>query len=987
MDPLSPPSSPSFSPPPQTLPETRQGEPASLPSPDLSSVQPSVHPSLQSSLTPEQQLARCTLNNEATLPLLNPLQKKREVVKLILPNGLKVMLVHLPQLKESAAALAVHAGSHNDPEENQGIAHFTEHLLFMGTQKYPKESEYSAFISANGGMSNAYTDSDRTVYSFSCAHKGLLGALDRFAWFFRAPLFEPSGVEREINAIHNEFSKCQDSDSWRTFHVLKELALPDHPGRYFNCGNRDSMKRIAPESVREWYEKHYSANLMTLAIYTALPTETVAKEILRSFAPIPSQGGVSPALPGPLYDPQYFGHQIFIPPKAEARQIELHWELPSSFSHRLSEKPATLIAHVLGDEGETSLLAQLKREGLASSLLAGDHQVGAHTPTFQICISLTPLGLQKKETVLKRCYQAIKNLSQTGIDRSFFQEVCQLSKQQYQNQELPKDAFDQASRDAHQMLDEPLKSYPEKSQIPQEYAPALVQEYLSYLTPQRSLTLLQASKEEMGITDGEDEEKVGKWKKEKWMGVPYAIQPLEPSLLEQLAAVEEHPKIQLPPANPYLPESFTLLHTQRENKPVALTPELLHHSNKGKVFFAPDQHFGSPKVSWKIQIKSPSIDPGHPKSQVLTDLLICHFNDLLESETYPAKRAGLTLKVSHNSEALQLQLHGYHHKAMELWKSCLQRCAHSFPSEEKFQSYLDRCRRSYSSAYKQAPYQEPLEQASYTLMESSCTEREKLQAEVSYEDGIAFMKELFQCTYTEGTLYGNMDRSSGEEVLRSLEESLLQGSTPFKKEEHYSNQAQSIPAGTHLSLSLQSSSQDHVGLLIHSHGKKTSERLATISLLNGIMATPYFEELRTKKQMGYIVHTAKKAYAQELATLFLVQSPSHSPEEIIEETRTFLHGFFKELKEHPEKYREKFESARSAAIQKGKLGPTRSLDMANQLHTLAFEDEENFHFPQELLESFEKMEYSRFLSEVEELFAPQHHGTLTITSQGGTSHS
>ena len=70
-------------------------------------------------------------------------------------------------------------------------------------------------------------------------------ALDRFAQFFHAPLFNPSCVEREMNAVDEEFRKNISEDGWRVLHVLKELANPVHPFTFFNTGNLDSMKLIS----------------------------------------------------------------------------------------------------------------------------------------------------------------------------------------------------------------------------------------------------------------------------------------------------------------------------------------------------------------------------------------------------------------------------------------------------------------------------------------------------------------------------------------------------------------------------------------------------------------------------------------------------------------------------------------------------------------------------------------------------------------------
>ena len=81
----------------------------------------------------------------------------------------------------------------------------TEHLLFMGSEKYPGENEYDVFMSKHGGSNNAYTEAETTTYYFSIPQEHLLGALDRLAQFFVSPLMLQSGVERELKAIESEY--------------------------------------------------------------------------------------------------------------------------------------------------------------------------------------------------------------------------------------------------------------------------------------------------------------------------------------------------------------------------------------------------------------------------------------------------------------------------------------------------------------------------------------------------------------------------------------------------------------------------------------------------------------------------------------------------------------------------------------------------------------------------------------------------------------
>lgn len=174
-------------------------------------------------------------------------QDNRDYRGLILNNGLKVLLISDKTTDKAAAALTVDVGSMSDPENIPGLAHFCEHMLFLGTGKYPNENAYSTFLAGkhfgflieqnyifflffkeNGGSSNASTYADNTKYYFDVVPNQLEGALDRFAQFFIEPLFTESATEREINAVDSEHDKNVAIDVWRIRQVSKSLADPNH---------------------------------------------------------------------------------------------------------------------------------------------------------------------------------------------------------------------------------------------------------------------------------------------------------------------------------------------------------------------------------------------------------------------------------------------------------------------------------------------------------------------------------------------------------------------------------------------------------------------------------------------------------------------------------------------------------------------------------------------------------------------------------------
>ena len=117
----------------------------------------------------------------------------------------------------ASVSLSVNAGSLNDPLHRQGLAHFLEHMIFMGSNKYPDENQYSNHISSHGGYTNAYTELEFTNYYFKVDYKGLFLALDMFMWLLKEPILKKEAQEREIKSIESEFEGNYPYDSSRRY--------------------------------------------------------------------------------------------------------------------------------------------------------------------------------------------------------------------------------------------------------------------------------------------------------------------------------------------------------------------------------------------------------------------------------------------------------------------------------------------------------------------------------------------------------------------------------------------------------------------------------------------------------------------------------------------------------------------------------------------------------------------------------------------------
>ncbi|MEI7951043.1 MAG: insulinase family protein, partial [Gammaproteobacteria bacterium] len=167
---------------------------------------------------------------------------KRDYRALVLDNGMKVLLVSDASADRAAASVNVAAGSNSDPAAFRGLAHFLEHMLFLGTAKYPQSEEYQGFITSHGGSQNAFTAYENTNFYFEIDADYLEPALDRFSQFFIAPTFTAEYVNRERNAVNSEYQSGLQDDGRRSQAVMRAVLNPRHPMAGFSVGSLETLQ-------------------------------------------------------------------------------------------------------------------------------------------------------------------------------------------------------------------------------------------------------------------------------------------------------------------------------------------------------------------------------------------------------------------------------------------------------------------------------------------------------------------------------------------------------------------------------------------------------------------------------------------------------------------------------------------------------------------------------------------------------------------------
>jgi len=293
---------------------------------------------------------------------------------LTLNNGLKVLLVQDKETTKAAASMAVNAGHFDDPVDRQGLAHFLEHMLFLGTDLYPDSGSFNNYVSQAGGNTNAWTATEHTCYFFDINNQEFEQALTQFSRFFIAPLLNPAETEKERNAIDAEFKLKIKDDSRRIYQAHKETVNPAHPFAKFSVGNCQTLanrETCISDELRTFFNANYQAQWMTLVICANEELDTLQSFAETHFKAIKGNKHLlKPTINEPLYRPQDLNKILHIEPHKHMQKLIVSFAMPN-IDDFYRYKTVSFIAHLLGYEGAGSLYSILKEQGWINDLSAG----------------------------------------------------------------------------------------------------------------------------------------------------------------------------------------------------------------------------------------------------------------------------------------------------------------------------------------------------------------------------------------------------------------------------------------------------------------------------------------------------------------------------------------------------------------------------------------------------------------------------------------
>ena len=804
--------------------------------------------------------------------------------------------------------------------------------------------------------------------SLDTTSEGLEGGLDRFAQFFIAPLFNPEMAERELRAIDSEYRNGKTSDSWRNFQFVKSISNQKNPFSKFGCGNYETlMARGEPpiDELKQFREKYYTTSNMRLAVVGTSSLDALQDTVERTFGQLeysdepPRRGKKNPNSPvfplehaiygsdNPSFGSEQLGKTREVIPLLESRKLKVQFATPPMDDPVLQKsRPHRVLSHLLGHESPGSLHQVLTDLGYLTSLTSGAAIDTSDFSLFGISMSLTPKGMNEKETVLDLVFQWIALIKKTAMEQpdlvaEYHNELRKVSATDFKFRENgdPVDFCSSASEALFDKNAEPFELLSSGSRY-EDYDPVVAAAFLDRFRPENCMITV--------VDSGLQTDDRSDWKVEPLYGAKYREQELKVEDIQRWANPESiDARLNLPGLNKYIPTDFSL---RCDDEGVPLTavereqarkvpPVLLSEGDNWRIHHKMDKSWRVPKTSVRVSVISPAAYES-PRAMTLSRIYQRVLNDDLNSFVYDASLAGCNYRISCTPTGYKLSVSGYSEKIPFLLDTLTTRMLTLIQElregKERHQSLHDKFERARESLLRETRnyrLDSPYEVANYNsrlimeenvwylddyidLMEGVNAEKDPLTMEQCADIAEACLTRRLKVS---ALCMGNIDEKGANEVTDVLSRHFLKPSTPLRDSELPRFRSMKLPTKEeavrifgpaiekeifpikYQELAVSDSEENNaveVTLQAGSEAILGYEGVAILDLIAHMAYNSAFNQLRTKEQLGYIVSAStRKVAGGSWGISVVVQSSIASPVKLEERIQDWFKVFRRELEE------------------------------------------------------------------------------------------
>ncbi|MGO4745755.1 pitrilysin [Serratia quinivorans] len=816
----------------------------------------------------------------------------RQYQAIKLANGMTVLLVSDPQAPKSLAALALPVGSLEDPNSQLGLAHYLEHMVLMGSKRYPQPENLSEFLKKHGGSHNASTASYRTAFYLEVENDALAPAVDRMADAIAEPLLDPGNADRERNAVNAELTMARSRDGMRMAQVGAETLNPAHPSARFSGGNLDTLKDKPGSKLHDeltaFYQRYYSANLMMGVLYSNQPLPELAELAAKTFGRVPNHDAGVPPITVPAVTPEQQGIIIHYVPAQPRKQLKVEFRIDNN-SAEFRSKTDTYISYLIGNRSQNTLSDWLQKQGLADAINAGaDPMVDRNGGVFSISVSLTDKGLAKRDEVVAAIFNYLKMLRSEGIKQSYFDEISHVLNLDFRYPSITRD-MDYIEWLVDTMLRVPVEHTLDAPYLADRYDAKAIAARLDAMTPQNARIWF--------VSPNEPHNKMA-----YFVNAPYQVDKITPQRFEQWQQLGKGISLSLPALNPYIPDDFSLTKPSHEFK----KPEMVVDQPGLRVLYMPSRYFADePKADVTVAFRNAkTMDSA--RNQVLFSLTDYLAGISLDQLSYQASVGGLSFSTSPNN-GLEFNANGFTQRLPQLLTSLIEGYSSFTPTEDQLAQAKSWYLEQLDSAEKGKAFElaiQPVQMVS-RVPYSERSERREVLKTLTLKDVLAYRDSLLADATPELLVVGNMSKQQVDTLASTLKHRL--GCTGI---EWWHGEDVEVAKTQLANLQRAGSSTDSALAAVYvPTGYDEVTGMAYSSLLGQIIQPWFYSQLRTQEQLGYAVFAFPMSVGRQWGIGFLLQSNSKQPAYLYQRYQDFYPKTEKRLREMKEADFEQYKQA------------------------------------------------------------------------------
>jgi predicted Zn-dependent peptidase len=333
-----------------------------------------------------------------------------------LPNGLPLHRVEIEGTRALTVLVAFDAGARTERPEENGMAHFLEHLVFKGGEKYDDYRKVNETAERMGAVLNAYTSHDLVAFHLTCRAEVAPEAIDLLTDFVGRPKIDAGELDRERGVVIQEIARAHDQPSVVAEHLIDKAAFGDHPLGRPVLGPEEHLRTFSREAIvafrsRQWAGARGGAFLV--GNLDSLPEDSELADVFCRFPSISPNGGFEPA---PAFSPQTLVEE------RDSNQSHLRMSYRPAIDPRVPAQRAALTVYstLLGGSMGSRLFDEIREQrGLAYSVYSIDHTF-ADVPILQLSA-----GLESGKCVeaFQRMREIVEELRADGPREEEFQRA------------------------------------------------------------------------------------------------------------------------------------------------------------------------------------------------------------------------------------------------------------------------------------------------------------------------------------------------------------------------------------------------------------------------------------------------------------------------------------------------------------------------------------------------------------------------------------